>query len=141
MTPMEKLRFRKEEKLKSRKAIADVFDRGTQLFQYPFKMYFDVLPEETASCIPQMSVSVPKKKFKKAVDRNKLKRRIREAYRLNNKALKTLCIEKALPLSIMWVYIAREIEPYEKIESSLRKLLHKVNEHYTHGGQDIKKGS
>ena len=72
----------------------------------------------------QFAVSAPKRNFKKAVDRNRIKRLVREAYRLNKSILK---IESDTPLAIMVIYTAKTIEPYSKIESSIVKVLELLN--------------
>lgn len=85
------------------------------MFQYPIKVYY--LAETGTPAPVKMGVSVPKKKFKKATDRNLLKRRMREAFRLQRPEEPPLC-----ELFTMWVYIAREKEPYGKIEKATQKL-------------------
>jgi len=78
-----------------------------------------------------MAVSVPKRLFKKAVDRNLLKRRIREAYRLNKKGLHELVLRKDLKLILVIQYKHREIEGYHSIEEALliglKKLAQKLD--------------
>jgi len=78
-----------------------------------------------------MAVSVPKRLFKKAVDRNLLKRRIREAYRLNKTDLCDLVLRKDLKLILLIQYQHREITDYHVIEEALllglRKLAEKLD--------------
>lgn len=68
----------------------------------------------------QVLITVPKKTFRKAVDRNKLKRRIREAWRLNKYILEDSRKEKYL---IAYIYIAREVLPFKEIEAKLKDSL------------------
>jgi ribonuclease P protein component len=75
-----------------------------------------------------MAVSVPKRLFKKAVDRNLLKRRIREAYRLNKSDLYNLVKRKDLKLILLIQYQHREITGYLAIEEALLKGLSKLAE-------------
>jgi len=75
-----------------------------------------------------MAVSVPKRLFKKAVDRNLLKRRIREAYRLNKSDLYNLVQRKDLKLILLIQYQHREITGYHAIEEALLKGLSKLAE-------------
>ncbi|MFD2286822.1 ribonuclease P protein component [Pedobacter petrophilus] len=74
--------FRKEERLCSRKHLDLLFKNGSSFLLYPFRISY-LFIDESASVPAQVVINVPKKRYKRAVDRNLLKRRIREAYRLN----------------------------------------------------------
>lgn len=74
--------FRKEERLCSRKHLDLLFKNGSSFLLYPFRVSY-LFIDETAVVQAQVVINVPKKRYKRAVDRNLLKRRIREAYRLN----------------------------------------------------------
>ena len=74
--------FRKEERLCSRKYLDLLFKNGSSFLLYPFRISY-LFIEDTAGVQAQVVINVPKKRYKRAVDRNLLKRRIREAYRLN----------------------------------------------------------
>ena len=74
--------FRKEERLCSRKHLDLLFKNGSSFLLYPFRISY-LFIDEPASIPAQVVINVPKKRYKRAVDRNLLKRRIREAYRLN----------------------------------------------------------
>lgn len=74
--------FRKEERLCSRKYLDLLFKNGSSFLLYPFRVSY-LFIDEPAAVQAQVVINVPKKRYKRAVDRNMLKRRIREAYRLN----------------------------------------------------------
>ncbi|OWK70803.1 ribonuclease P protein component [Pedobacter sp. AJM] len=74
--------FRKEERLCSRKHLDLLFKNGSSFLLYPFRISYLFL-DEPAGIPAQVVINVPKKRYKRAVDRNLLNRRIREAYRLN----------------------------------------------------------
>lgn len=74
--------FRKEERLCSRKHLELLFKNGSSFLLYPFRVSY-IFVEDKIEVPVQVVINVPKKRYKKAVDRNLLKRRIREAYRLN----------------------------------------------------------
>ncbi|WP_409629380.1 ribonuclease P protein component [Belliella pelovolcani] len=117
-------RLPKNERLHSQKAIKELFDKGSSFFLYPFKVIFLYQPLDSTETI-QVLFSVSKKKIKKVVLRNQVKRRIKEAYRLNKNILGD---PKKSPLHIALIYVSSDIAPYPKIESSVQKILKKLAE-------------
>ncbi|SDC29581.1 ribonuclease P protein component [Pedobacter soli] len=77
--------FRKEERLCSRKHLDLLFKNGSSFLLYPFRVSY-LFIDQPADVPAQVVINVPKKRYKRAVDRNLLKRRIREAYRLNKQS-------------------------------------------------------
>lgn len=112
--------FTKQERLSSKLLIDKLVEKGRSFNNSPFKF---VWLEVQESIVPvQFLVSVPKRNFKKAVDRNKLKRRIREAYRKNKAALLFNELD-GKKLCLMVVYIAKEKLEYAEIEQKLKEGL------------------
>ncbi|MDB5116053.1 MAG: ribonuclease protein component [Mucilaginibacter sp.] len=116
--------FKKEERLCNKKLIDELFHNGSSFLCYPFKASWLLVDGSQQTVPAQIVFSVSKKRFKRAVDRNLLKRRIREAYRLN-KQLQLYDLlngaDKQIALSVG--YIGKEIAPYELIEKKMLKLL------------------
>ena len=111
--------LRKKSKLKSVRLIEKLFKEGRVYKNYPLKAICMELDEMSESS--KIGVSVPKKLFKKAVDRNRMKRLIRESYRLNQ-----FQIEKKY--AIMFIYISGKEADFKKIEKSMIQLLNQIEE-------------
>jgi len=121
----ENLTFPKEEKLKSRKMIGKIFSDGTAVKSYPIRIQFIFHDfEGFPSC--QIGASVPKRNFKKAVDRNRIKRQIKEAYRLNKNSFIQKLEAADKKIAMMIIYSGKEKFDYDKIESSTIKAIQKI---------------
>jgi ribonuclease P protein component len=116
-------RFPTAEKLKSRKQIALLFNAGRRFSQAPYQVIYLVEKGE-AELLAGFGVS--SRNFKKAVDRNRIKRTGREAYRLANGMLKEKVKASGVRLSLFLNYTGRELPDFhlvkEKMENILKKL-------------------
>ena len=84
-----------------------------------------IIEKESPPLLPQVLFSVSKKSFKRAVDRNLVRRRCREAYRLNKESLLALSTESR-PSYIAFLYLAKEITSYDVIETAMKQSLKKL---------------
>jgi ribonuclease P protein component len=108
--------FPKEERLHSKKLIAELFSKGSSFNLYPLRFVLLKHPDPSATP-PQVLVSVSKKYFKKAVDRNRLKRQIREAYRQHKHLLQNQGHYSIHLIGIL--YIGKEKSDFNLIRKKL----------------------
>lgn len=124
-------RLPKSTKLCSQTAIDRLFaQRDVEgALAYPLRAVWGRNPLRTRGDAVQFVASVPKKRIRHAVDRVLMRRRIREAYRLNRAqhAAPQADGEAATPLDILFIYVGNLPEPYAKVEGAMRKLLRKIN--------------
>ena len=118
----------KQERLKSKKLIENLYKNGSSIKVFPFRMMF-LQVEHTSNFPVQVGVSVAKRNFKKAPDRNRLKRLMRETYRLQ-KAIVYENVDK--PYIFMISYIGREEKPYQELYSKMNGLLNLFIEKVKH---------
>lgn len=118
--------FPKKQRLSSKKDIDYLFKSGRTFTIYPFKIIYRHLEKE--ECSLKLAISVPKKKHRNAVDRNLLKRRIREAYRKNNADLKTQLEKKGDNMHLFLIYLSSEKLPYSQIEDKIILLLQRLEQ-------------
>lgn len=118
-----KLTLNKQERLKSRKLIDELFAKGSAIDAYPIKLVFkEITLEQSPESPVKFGVTVSKRRFKRAVDRNLIKRRLREAFRVNKENIYTQLAAKDKHVAMMAIYIASEILDYQKIEPAMIKL-------------------
>jgi ribonuclease P protein component len=121
---MSQLSFKPEERLKHNKLIGQVFKEGSTIVGYPLRFLFITSAKEDTQT-SQVAFSVPKRMFKRAVDRNILKRRIREAYRLEKSKYYQLAGTKNINYLGIFIYVAKDIVPYQDIHKAVLKILSK----------------
>ena len=123
----------KNERLKSRKQIEQLFNEGKSFYLSPFRIYYLVTPLITISVSTlQFGTGVSAKNFKRAVDRNRVKRLIREAYRLQKQRLQEAVTQEKVQLNMFFIYTSKELPAFnvvkEKVNLILNKLTKIVNE-------------
>ncbi len=119
--------FTKKERLCSKVLIDKLVINGSHLNNFPFKLFW--MQTEKSDSSVKIVISVPKRNFKKAVDRNRLKRQIKEAYRKHKFVLYEQLKDKTIV--IMMIYVSKEKETYKQIElktlETLNKLISTIN--------------
>lgn len=124
---MKKNTFRKQERLTSLKTIEKLFTEGNVFVIHPYRVFW-LRNEDQENCL-KIAISVPKKRFKKAVDRNLLKRRTREAFRTQKDELTETLQLNQLKLSVFLVYINDTIVEFSFLEKQMLQVLQKLNNH------------
>lgn len=138
---MKTLGLNKAEKLRHKRLVEKLFEEGNSFYDFPIRMTWRALSQEELkssfrSEIPQkidrlqMLITVPKRKRRHAVDRVLLRRRIREAYRLNRIPLKN-SLEKHTDIALLeiaFIYLTDTNQPYSLIEKKIKRLLTKLQQ-------------
>ena len=128
-----RLTLGKNERLKSRKAIEQLFKDGKSFSVSPFKVFYRAIAIKKNSL--QFGVGVSAKNFRKAVDRNRIKRLTKEAYRLQKNELAENLKSKQQALDVFFIYTGREMPSFQlafdKVNVILKKLTKVFNENDT----------
>ena len=109
----------KLERLKSKKLIEKLYEQGNSLKSFPLRMVY-LQTKHTSDFPAQVGVSVSKRNFKSAVDRNRIKRLLRESYRLQKEIVYD---DLEIPYVFMISYLGKEELKYEEIYAKMTKLL------------------
>ena len=117
----------KNERFYKKTAIDNLFEKGSSIYTPVFRLVWDI--QEDVNCAKiQRLIIVPKKKIKKAVDRNLLKRRIREAFRLHKINLQNRIDNNKKSLQLAVIYQKTEMIEYKLIEKEIKVVLMRLNE-------------
>ena len=118
--------FGKAEHLCLEKEIDRLFLSGERFLAFPLQVVF--LSAENGGGVASVLFSVSKKRFKRAVHRNRVKRLMRECFRLNKAPLYELLEEKNMSLSMAFVFIDKELPDYQLVEKGMLKAIDKLME-------------
>lgn len=116
--------FGRKEKLKSRKQIDELFLNGKSFSAFPLRVTYQFLP--ATETLVQVGVTAGKKHFKKAVDRNRIKRLIREAYRLQKNDLLEAVKQKEQKAVLFFVYTDKAIPSFSLVKEAMAKSLKRL---------------
>ena len=123
---MKKKAFPKEERLCSKRLIEDLFRKGSSFFIYPYRVTFRRTEDFTMA---QVLLSVPKRRFPRAVHRNLLKRRMREAYRVQKGELLFPALQgKPYGLAIAIQYVSNELLDFNNLRLKMAAVLKKMHD-------------
>ncbi|GHT66249.1 hypothetical protein AGMMS50239_27430 [Bacteroidia bacterium] len=114
--------FRKKERIFKQKEMDLLFEKGISFIAYPLRVVY-VEQQPVSGAEAAVLISVPKRRFKRAVHRNRVKRLIREAYRLNKQALLQSLRERETGLLIGFLFVGNEMPEWKTIEAAVVKGL------------------
>lgn len=134
--------FKKHERLSNYRLQALLFGKGNSFFEYPFRIHWMALPRSHQHTLHPINkkisesahfyypakclISVSKRRIKQAVQRNQIKRLVRESYRKNKSQLYAFLNSEKTVLLIACIYTATTVMSYEEINGSLQKVLRKL---------------
>jgi len=121
--------FKKEERLSGKKKIEVLFSSGKSFYIKPFKVVW-LFKNEPHKYPARLLITVPKRHFKKAVERNLIKRRIREAYRKNKELIYSFMDNENVHLNMALVYAHSDLLSYQEIEKKIILVLQRLKSEY-----------
>ena len=124
ITIQKRFTFKADEKLKSRKLIQLLFKEGKSFSHFPLRVIYAELEKNSSQL--QATFSVSTKNFKKAVERNRIKRLMREAYRLQKTSLQNVLEKNQKNLAVFIIYTGKSLPEFENIFEKMDTIIHQL---------------
>lgn len=124
MNKGERSKLAKTERITGEKRVESLFTKGHSFVAYPFRVVYAT--NESDSPAASILVSIPKKKLKRAVDRNRMKRLTREAYRLHKHELMDMLKADSIHLDVAFIYVKDELSDYVTVEKGIVKAIREL---------------
>lgn len=125
--------FKKSERLKSKIAISKVYSHGLILKKYPIMAKYLPISFDDQSNL-KVLISVPKKRIAKATDRNKIRRQIKEAFRVQKHLVKNELTAHQKSLALFFIYTGKEKPEYAIIEEKIKLILKDLQQNISREG-------
>lgn len=124
---MPKNSLKRSEILKSASSIADLFSSGNKLHVFPVMLVWRAVPTSPKRNLNKIAFSVSKRNFKRAVDRNRVKRLLREVYRQNKHLLESKLDHSGLRIEALLNYTGKKMPNYQQLEAKIIELLERLS--------------
>ena len=124
-----KFTYQKKDKLKSRKQMQFLFSKGTAITMHPIRLLYTIEKEEAgifSNGLLQAGVGAPSRQFRKAVQRNKVKRLLREGYRLEKPNFTNSISITNTRLNLFFLYVDANVQTQQEIQATIKLLLQKL---------------
>jgi ribonuclease P protein component len=126
---MKQFTLGKTERLKSRKMLDELFRSGMAFHMPPYRVLYIVTPMPAEKFpVLQFAVGVSSRNFKHSVDRNLIKRRVRESWRQQRQTLETVLAEKKLTMKVFFICTAKTIPEWDLVNAKMGLALHKLEQ-------------
>ena len=122
--PVKQFSYNKKEKLKSRKQLEQLFSAGKTFTVFPLKIFYEL--NDAQDNILKTGVGVSKKYFRKAVERNRIKRLLREAYRTEKTELLNYIQQNKKQIALFFLYIDKSLPDYNLLKQKMQQAIEKL---------------